>query len=78
MMNFNYDLPRERLFPTILKFTISISPTCKAMLKVKNKTIELMCWMSPHSEEAIRKYSKKVFLKISQYSQENTCAGISF
>ena len=29
-------------------------------------------------KEGQRKYCKKVFLKFSQYSQENTCAGVSF
>ena len=32
-----------------------------------------------HSEVVIRKYSsKQAFLKTSQYSLENTCAGVSF
>ena len=32
-----------------------------------------------HTEAAIRGvFSKKVFLKISQISQENTCVGVSF
>ena len=30
-------------------------------------------------ETAVRRYSlKQMFLKISQYSQENTCVGVSF
>ena len=34
--------------------------------------------MSPESEAVARRCSvKKVFLKISQYSQENTCARVS-
>ena len=35
--------------------------------------------MKPRPEAIVRKYSvKNVFLKISQNSQENTCAGVSF
>ena len=46
---------------------------------VFEKSVEEDLLESSSPEATVRRFSsKKVFLNISQYSQENTCVGVSF
>ena len=49
--------------------------TCKFI----KKRLQNRCHEKETTKAVVRRYSsKKMFLKISQFSQENTCVGVSF
>ena len=63
------DSNRENRFTLVFHVTVLFILLTKNMLATTWESSEEVSW---------RCSVKKVFLKISQYSQENTCVGVSF
>ena len=66
-----YQPPRTRFSQNTHHWLLSSCEYCKVF---KNG----LCYRTPREAVVCRYSSKKVFLKVSQTSQESTCGGVSY